>query len=171
MYLSFFSKSYCWRLNSVLSCRKGEWKMESKRGIPVSIHLKTEVRQENEAEEFLFDISGQVIRMGNTLYIRYKEEQEDGMSPVPVTMKIFHDGAVQLTRSGETHSRLKFIYGKSFETTYKTPYGTIFLTTYTKDLHFTLNDHPMSGKVTVAYDLFMAEQKVGSYDLLLEFSA
>ncbi|GAA3017177.1 DUF1934 domain-containing protein [Tetragenococcus solitarius] len=145
--------------------------MESTRGIPVSIHLKTEVKQENETEEFLFDITGRVIRMGNTLYIRYKEEQEDGSDPVPVTMKIFPDGAVQLVRSGEIRTRLKFIYGEKFETSYQTPYGTIFLTTHTKDLHFTLNDRPMAGKVTIEYDLFVAEQRVGSYHLLLEFSA
>lgn len=145
--------------------------MDLNKGVPVSIHLKTEVNQNDEQEEFLFDIKGQVIKMGDTLYIRYKEEQEDGSAPVSVTMKIFPDGAVQITRAGEMHVRLRFVYHEQFETNYQTPYGTIFFSTYTRDLHFSLTDSPIAGKITIAYDLFMAEQKMGSYNLLLEFSA
>ncbi|MDN6639153.1 MAG: DUF1934 domain-containing protein [Tetragenococcus sp.] len=145
--------------------------MDLSKGVPVSIHLKTEVNQDGEQEEFLFDIKGQVIRMNNTLYIRYKEEQEDGSEPVSVTMKVLPDGSVQLMRAGEMRMRLKFSYHEQFETSYQTPYGVIFFSTYTKDLHFSLTDRPTAGKITIAYDLFMAEQKIGSYDLLLEFSA
>lgn len=151
--------------------KRGEKSMDLTKGVPVSIHLKTEVNQNDEWEEFLFDVKGQVIKMGETLYIRYKEEQEDNSEPVSVTIKIFPDGAIQLVRTGEMRTRLKFVYGQKFETSYKTPYGTIFFSTYTKDLHFSLTDQPTAGKITIAYDLSMPDQKIGSYHLLLEFSA
>lgn len=145
--------------------------MDLAKGVPVKIHLETQVRQNNEVEEFLFDVAGQVIRMGDTLYIRYKEEQTDGQKAVPVTMKVFPDGTIQLIRSGEMRLRLRFVYRQRYETTYQTPYGLMFFSTYTRDLHFSLADRPTSGKVRISYDLFMAKEKIGEYQLALDFSA
>ncbi len=144
--------------------------MDLTKGIPVAIHLKTEVLQNDERQEFLFDLTGQVVKMGDTLYIRYKEEQTDG-STVPVTMKILPDGAIQLIRAGEMRLRLKFIYREQANTSYQTPYGVMYFSTYTNDLHFSLKDQPLAGKVSVAYDLFTADEKVGAYKLSLEFTA
>lgn len=79
---------------------------ELSKGIPISIHLTTNVRQAGETENFLFDLQGQAVKIGDTLYIRYKEIQPDG-TDVPVTMKIMPDGLIQLIRSGEMRMRLK----------------------------------------------------------------
>lgn len=145
--------------------------MDLTKGLPISIHLKTEVRQNNEFEEFLFDLPGQIVKIGDTLYIRYKEEAEDGAEPVPVTMKILPDGSIQLIRSGEMRLRLKFSYREQVETSYKTPFGMMFFSTYTNDLHFSLKDRPISGEITVDYHLYMAEEKIGNYKINLEFTA
>jgi len=48
--------------------------MEVKNGTPVSIQLRTEVFQENEKTEYFFDLEGQLVQMGDTLYIRYMEQ-------------------------------------------------------------------------------------------------
>lgn len=104
------------------------------------------------------------------LYIRYKELQEDGQE-IPVTMKISPDGSIQLIRSGEMRLRLKFVYREKTDTSYQTPYGVIFFSTYTQDLHFSLTDQPTAGKVSIEYDLFTGGEKVGNYKIALEFSA
>jgi len=140
------------------------------KGVPVAIRLKTEVTQNNEFQEFLFDLQGQVVKMGDTLYIRYKEVQDD-QSEIPVTMKISPDGTIQLIRSGEMRLRLKFVYREKADTSYQTPYGVMFFSTYTSNLHFSLKDQPTSGKVSVDYDLFTAGDKIGEYKLSLEFTA
>jgi len=140
------------------------------KGIPVAIQLKTQVMQNDEMEEFFFDLQGQVVKMGDTLYIRYKELQE-GNVEVPVTMKLSPDGTIQLIRSGEMRLRLKFAYREHSETSYQTPYGVMFFSTYTQDLHFSLKDQPIAGNVAVEYDLFTAGEKVGNYKLNLEFTA
>jgi uncharacterized beta-barrel protein YwiB (DUF1934 family) len=140
------------------------------KGIPVAIRLKTEVTQNNELQEFLFELSGQVVKMGDTLYIRYKEVQED-QSEVPVTMKLSPDGTIQLIRSGEMRLRLKFVYREKADTSYQTPYGVMFFSTYTNNLHFSLKDQPTSGKVSIDYYLFTAGDKIGEYKLSLEFTA
>lgn len=150
--------------------RRGGTNVDLKKGLPVSIQLKTEVFQNEELQEFLFDLQGQVVKIGDTLYIRYKEMQEDE-TEIPVTMKISPDGSIQLIRSGEMRLRLKFVYREKAETSYQTPYGVMFFSTYTRDLHFSLTDHPTAGKVSVEYDLFTAGEKIGNYKLSLDFTA
>ncbi|WP_430609913.1 DUF1934 domain-containing protein [Enterococcus sp. DIV0876] len=143
---------------------------ELSQGVPISIHLTTNVRQGDQSEDFLFDLQGQAVKIGDTLYIRYKEIQPDG-EEIPVTMKIMPDGVIQLIRSGEMRMRLKFSYKERLETSYQTPYGMMMFHTFTHHLHVSLKDRPYSGKVDIEYDLFMAADKIGEYKLALEFTA
>lgn len=144
--------------------------MDLTQGLPVSIHLTTKVRQNGEEQDFLFDLQGQAVKIGDTLYIRYKEIQTDG-TEVPVTLKILPDGAIQLIRSGELRTRFKFVYKEKLETSYNTPYGMMYFTTYTNYLHVSLKDRPFSGKIDIDYDLLMMNEKIGEYKLSLNFTA
>ena len=81
--------------------------MNINEGIPAKIKVQTKVTQNNETEDFVFDLPGQVVKMGDTLYIRYKEIQQDGQE-VPVTVKVMPDSQVQLIRSGETRMRMRY---------------------------------------------------------------
>ena len=110
------------------------------------------------------------MTIGDTLYIRYQEVQEDGQK-IPVTIKIMPDGAVQLTRSGDMRIRLKFIYREMVNTSYNTPYGTMLFSTYTKNLRVSLKDRPASGKIVIEYDLYMADEQIGNYQINLDFTA
>ena len=144
--------------------------MDLSQGTDVSIQLKTIVNQENEKKEFFFDLIGQIVKIGDTLYIRYKEELE-GERPTSVTIKVEPDGKIQLIRAGELRMRLKFAYQERLETTYKTPYGLFQITTFTKNLRFSLKDQPVSGTILIDYDLFSQNEKIGEYHLELEFTA
>lgn len=143
--------------------------MDIKDGIPAKIKVQTKVTQNNVTEDFVFDLPGQVVKMGDTLYIRYKEIQEDGQE-VPVTVKVTPDSQVQLIRSGESRMRMRFAYRERMETSYKTPYGMFMITTFAEKLHISLKDRPFSGIITIDYSLFMKEEKVGEYHLVLEFT-
>ncbi|EOH90764.1 DUF1934 domain-containing protein [Enterococcus asini] len=144
--------------------------MELKNGLPVSIKLATKVTQQQTTEDFYFELAGQLVTIGDTLYIRYQEVQEDGQK-IPVTIKIMPDGAVQLTRSGDMRMRLKFIYREMVNTSYNTPYGTMLFSTYTKNLRVSLKDRPASGKIVIEYDLYMADEQIGNYQINLDFTA
>lgn len=74
--------------------------MEERKSIPVIIKVKTEVFQENELKEFFMEEEGQIVRIGEVLYIRYNEQLEGVDNKVSVTMKILADGSVQLIRAG-----------------------------------------------------------------------
>ncbi|KAF1295731.1 hypothetical protein BAU15_04125 [Enterococcus sp. JM4C] len=145
--------------------------MDLTHGIPVSIQLATKVIQNQEVQDFYFDLTGQVVKMADTLYIRYKEVQEETGEEVPVTIKITPDGRIQLIRAGEMRMRLKFGYQERLETNYQTPYGLLAIHTFTRNLRFSLKDRPISGKIVIDYDLYMAEDKIGEYLLTLDFTA
>ncbi|MGQ4823093.1 DUF1934 family protein, partial [Enterococcus faecalis] len=51
--------------------------MELSQGTPISIKLRTKVKQQGEVQDFYFDLKGQMVTIGDTLYIRYKEIQEE----------------------------------------------------------------------------------------------
>lgn len=144
--------------------------MDLSKGLPVSIHLETEVDQSGEHTQFIFDLMGQIVTIGDTIYIRYKETTDEGQQ-VPVTLKVEPDGKVQLTRSGENRMRLKFDYRRKIETFYQTPYGQFAITTFTKDMHFSLRDTPVAGALKLDYELLAGLEKMGDYRLNLQFSA
>ena len=144
--------------------------MDLSKGLPVSIHLETEVDQGGEHTQFIFDLMGQIVTIGDTIYIRYKETTDEGQQ-VPVTLKVEPDGKVQLTRSGENRMRLKFDYRRKIETFYQTPYGQFAITTFTKDMHFSLRDTPVAGALKLDYELLAGPEKMGDYRLSLQFSA
>lgn len=145
--------------------------MSLKNGMNVNIYLKTKVIQGEAIEEFLFELVGQVVRVGHHLYIRYQEPQEDGVTFVPVTVKISPDESVQLTRVTDSRLRFKFQYQETTDTKYPTPYGSMFFQVYTKDLHVSLTDYPTAGKIRVQYDLLMVNERIGEYELYLEFTS
>ncbi|MDH6364776.1 uncharacterized beta-barrel protein YwiB (DUF1934 family) [Enterococcus sp. PF1-24] len=145
--------------------------MDLTKGLDVSIQLRTQVTQAGEQQEFYFEVPGQVVKIGDTLYIRYKEIQEDTQAEVPVTIKILPDGAVQLIRGGEGRMRLKFAYREHLESQYRTLHGQFPITTYTHNIRFSLKDRPVAGKVVVDYDLYSMNQKIGEYQFTLDFTA
>lgn len=146
--------------------------MNLKKGMPVNIFLTTMIEQKEGKEEFLYEITGQVVRVGHNLYVRYDEPQPDGVSFSPVTIKIYPDQSVQLIRSTEdARVRLHFQYQETTETVYKTPHGSMLFDVYTHDLQISLTDHPIAGKVRINYDLLMQNEKIGSYEVYLKFTA
>ncbi|WP_407717678.1 DUF1934 domain-containing protein [Enterococcus faecalis] len=145
--------------------------MDLSTGVPVSIQLKTIVQQGNEQKDFFFDLEGQLVKMGDTLYIRYKEELLEDTEPTPVTIKIEPNGHVQLIRAGELRMRLRFGYQEKLDTSYRTPYGLLQISTFTHNLRVSLKDQPMSGKILVDYDLYSQTERIGEYHLELEFTA
>ncbi|MDR0921097.1 MAG: DUF1934 domain-containing protein [Lactobacillales bacterium] len=145
--------------------------MELKNGIPVKIHLETKVRQDGETSAFVFNEPGQMVTVNGTIYLRYKEilEAEGQTLKTSVTMKIEPDGRLQIIRNGQVRMKLRFEYEKLVATSYRTPYGIFPITTYAKELHVSLKDTPLSGQVTLDYNLFAGEELLGEYELRLNF--
>lgn len=142
-----------------------------KNGTPIQIQLQTEVFQNDDKQEHFFDVPGQLVKMGTTLYLRYAEPSIDGEKEVPVTIKIEADGSIHLIRAAQQRTRLTFNYQEKNHTNYRTPYGVMEIYTFTNNLRVSLADNPTSGKISIDYDLFAGEEKLGVYHLRLQFTA
>ncbi|KRN27893.1 hypothetical protein IV38_GL001732 [Lactobacillus selangorensis] len=143
-------------------------------GTPIAIHLETHVTQNGETEKHVFDEKGQLVQIGQSLYIRYKETSEDDGSLIPVTLKIEQNGDIQLSRgdtNGSTHMKLFFAQGKKVLTRYRTPYGIIPVETVTPNMRIRIKNQPVSGEIYVEYQLFAEGQHLGDYQLSLIFTA
>lgn len=148
--------------------------MDISTGLPIAIHLETVVTQDGEATQHVFDEQGQLVQMGQTLYIRYKETSEDDHSLVPVTLKVEPDGDLKLTRGDAASGQrlhLRFSRNTRVIARYQTPYGEIPIETVTPRLDIRIKNRPVSGEIYVAYQLFAGRDHLGDYRLHLVFTA
>lgn len=140
-------------------------------GIPVGIHLETHTIQDGNTSDYLLDVEGQMIQIGKTIYLRYKEPQSsDQQKSVTVTIKFLSDGDVSLTRSGENRLLIHLSAGKRVEANYRTPYGVVPIETVTPNLKVSFHDRPFGGQLTVDYLLYAGEKLLGSYEIRLRFT-
>ncbi|MSE21040.1 DUF1934 family protein [Lactobacillus parabuchneri] len=137
-------------------------------GVPVQIHLEINILQEGQRSNFVFDVVGQLVRVGTSIYIRYNEDADEG--PVPVTIKISDDGNIKLTRSGENRLQLIFSDGKRIAAHYRTPYGMMDVQTVTSALDTEILSSPLRGNVGVDYLLYAGDQLLGKYNIRLQFT-
>ncbi|GLB47223.1 hypothetical protein WR164_12020 [Philodulcilactobacillus myokoensis] len=140
-------------------------------GTPVEIHLETHITQNDNVSSYVFDLNGQVIKMGNAVYIRYMEDDNKNGHPVPVTMKINNEGNIRLTRSGENKMQMYFAEGKRIEARYRTPYGILPIETETPNLNVQYRDLPFRGNIKIDYNLLVGAKLLGQYKIRLQFTS
>lgn len=142
--------------------------MIDKTNIPqVAVHLATTHTQDGTTTTMKQDFVGQFFAMGQALYLRYREPEENAT----VTFKLQQDGKVVLTRTKHDASlRLFFGDQQRIAATYRTPYGMIPIETMTPYLSLDLTDSPNAGKIALDYDLYSGGQKLGSYQIRLQFA-
>lgn len=137
--------------------------------VPVQIHLTTAIDQEDQHDDFVFDIEGQLVQMGKTLYLRYIEETVE-QGRVPVTIKIMPNGDIKLTRSGQNRLQLNFRRGHRLSAQYKTPYGLMNIDTVTPLLNVKIAERPLRGELKIDYLLYGGDQLLGKYNIRLQFT-
>ncbi|KRM58959.1 DUF1934 domain-containing protein [Secundilactobacillus malefermentans] len=142
----------------------------SSTGIPVIIHLQTSTVQDGERSNYVLDVEGRLVQIGETLYLRYEEATDDSDETATVTMKILPSGDVQLTRNGSNRSRLFFSNGKRVQAQYKTPFGTLAIDTVTPTLKLSFQDSPFGGKIGIDYFLYAGEELLSEHQIRLQFT-
>ncbi|WP_125570358.1 DUF1934 domain-containing protein [Lacticaseibacillus songhuajiangensis] len=145
--------------------------MDMSRGVPVRVQMETWVEQDGQQEHHQYDEPGQMVQLGNTIYIRYVEPDQDHL---PVTVKIKGDNNVELTRGsnqGDTRLHLQFIAEKQVHAQYRTPYGVIPVDTITPRIDVAYTLEPVNGQVYVEYRLIANNEHLGDYRMRLIFSA
>ncbi|MCH4163828.1 MAG: DUF1934 domain-containing protein [Lentilactobacillus diolivorans] len=137
-------------------------------GVPAQIHLETSIVQDGKTSDFMFDVTGQLVKMGTSIYIRYSEDADEG--PVPVTIKIMENGDVKLTRSAQNRLQLLFSDGKRVAARYRTPYGNLDIQTVTSSLNMEILNQPLRGNIEIDYLLYAGNELLGKYHIRLQFT-
>lgn len=140
--------------------------MSLKEGMPIEFQLETLVKQEGEQESFLYEGMGQIVEMGNWLYLRYVEAE----TAVPVTLKLSREGKMTIIRRAEQASRMTFDAEAKGMATVPTPAGLMEIETVTHEMLLEFKEKPFAGKVSLRYELQLNEQKLGDYRIKLQFT-
>ncbi|MHA8110648.1 YwiB family protein [Lactobacillaceae bacterium Melli_B4] len=135
------------------------------------MHLETKVSQEEDHSDFVYDVDGQLARVGNLFYLRYQEEDPQTGKKVPVTFKFDDNGEVRLTRAAENRLQVRFAQGKKMTARYHTPYGAMKMDAETLMLGYQYQDDPARGQLQVDYRLYSGADLLGDYKIRLQFSA
>lgn len=128
----------------------------------VYIRLVSTIRHPDVEEETInLETKGTLTLKGNQYYLVYEELQNE--KAIRTTVKLSGQSALIL-RSGGIKMRLPFERGEFQIGSYDTQYGTLMMTTNTKQLHFE------EGHFLVEYELIVNDEVAGTYTLELTYT-
>ncbi|HZG70401.1 MAG TPA: DUF1934 domain-containing protein [Chondromyces sp.] len=134
---------------------------------PVKIHLKTTVEHDGERETFELSLFGKYYEKKDAIFLKYDEVQEEGT--VHTIVKLSPEGALIL-RSGAVKMRMVFQYKEQLSGSYESPYGTLLLTTDTRNLSCrTYKGQQLEGNLQLTYQLLMQGSSAGIYSMAIQF--
>ncbi|USS84871.1 DUF1934 domain-containing protein [Fructilactobacillus myrtifloralis] len=140
---------------------------QSQPGHPVHIEGHTILHQAGEQEEYNFTGTGQLVQLGETIYLRFNEQNE---SPaVPVTYKIDGDESLRISRRGESHLTLHLEPGRRTNNVDVTPYGKLELAAETTSLQLAIDLEQRTGSIAADYQIFTDGTEVGNHQIRLHF--
>lgn len=128
----------------------------------VNIRLLSTIRHPNVQEEAIdLETKGTLTLKGSQSYLVYEETHDE--KNIRTTVKLGGKSALVL-RSGGVKMRLPFEREQLQTGSYDTPYGTLMITTNTKQLHFE------DGHFQVEYELIINDEVAGTYTLELFYT-
>ena len=138
------------------------------KGTVMEYRLETRIEQEGQKEIFVYEGQGQMVQMGEWLYLRYVEAETSNK----VTIKVSRAGKMTIMRrQGDVLlSRLSFDSEKSGSAQIPTEAGLMEIETKTNQMVQNYKEQPFSGYVEVAYTIGIGEDSLGSYEMSLQFT-
>lgn len=125
--------------------------------------------QDGASDHYQFEEDGQFVTLENGQhYLRYVEHQDRQATPVQFRLD---RNEIHLVRNGAQRTHLKFTPGGENLTHYQTEYGRIALRVVTNDLQADLDFPASLGEIKICYQLLVADQLVGNYQIQLQFGA
>ncbi|AQS54061.1 hypothetical protein BW727_101696 [Jeotgalibaca dankookensis] len=142
--------------------------MSIKKGTLVEYRMETIVKQEGQEEIFLFEGQGQIVEMGEWLYLRYTEAETTNK----VTIKLSRAGMMTIIRrsGSDLLSRISLDSNKKGSAQIPTQAGMIEIQTNAQKMLQNYQEQPFSGQIQVVYTIGTKEQMLGNYELSLQFT-
>ncbi|MFA9559911.1 DUF1934 domain-containing protein [Evansella sp. AB-rgal1] len=145
--------------------------VESTKGLPVSIHMKTTIRDGSQRETNTITADGQFYEKGDTTFIRFQEPPLEtntaDNSDEPITMQTLKIQKDEMTvlRKGAISMSQRFLPGVTTEGVYQSSFGHMPMTTKTKEVTFQWNKIKREGSLVLRYSLHLQGAKAGEYDM------
>lgn len=139
--------------------------MEATKGIPVTIHMETTIRDGGQRDKTSLKVAGHLYLKGETTYVRFEEpSDEEGQPTTMQTMKI-QEQEISVSRKGGMTMNQRFIPGVETEGMLHSPYGQMAMRTKTKAVEFRWNSGLGAGKLRLKYRLHLQGNHAGDYDM------
>lgn len=121
-----------------------------------------------ETTNIKFMSEGQYYYKDGTGYILYNEMDSRGMEGTKTLLKIA-DNTVRLVRKGKVAHEQFFSYGEKSDSNYRTPFGDIKITVYTKKL--AIDKGLISSSIHIIYDMSIDDAWQSNNELHVEITA
>lgn len=124
----------------------------------VEIRLESRQTWDGQTETMEQRAEGILARTGEGYTLTYREGEDTGLGGTRTTLRLLGDRA-ELSRTGETSSRMVFCPGSPHRSLYRTPYGPIPMEVTTRRLLSRLTE--AGGVVELEYDLTLGSAPAG----------
>lgn len=146
--------------------------MEEK-GVPVVIQLSSLISYDGIADDPLQMMTTGTWTPGekeNILdYVESQEDQETGEIMEARTKLIIGKDQMTMNREGDTASTMMFKKNRRFETVYRTPFGEMPMSVFTRDIRCDVND--IGGTVYLKYELSLQGNYASTNEMHLRYAA
>lgn len=128
------------------------------------------MNEDNEEEEDIIEVInvGRYKVVNGSEYVKYDEVYEDTESKSTNTIKISNK-CVEITKKGVVTAHMSFVKGEKTMTFYDTPYGSIYLGIFTRDIQLERDEDNI--KVAIDYSIDMNYEKVADSHVEIEISS
>ena len=137
------------------------------------VHVQTKIVDHNgDIEEWQHQYQGKLyIKNDRDYYLKYDENEEQSLGKTSTILKwnpMDQPLKIQIIRQGEVKSSQIFEEGKTNLSYYQSPYGTFEMFVSPSKVRIQ-SDHPNKGNIELEYDLEMDKQKIGRYQLTIQY--
>ncbi|MBA1434254.1 DUF1934 domain-containing protein [Bombilactobacillus bombi] len=143
--------------------------MTARQAQNVQINLTIRTTQNGHTNQYSFQEHGQIITIGDQLYLRYQET--NSQQKIKVLFKISADNLLTIKRAVDNQPTTRLVFSRQHDqmASYPTEYGDLALVTHTKKMRLVISKIPLTGEINLEYSLRSQNNLVGDYKLRLIF--
>ncbi|MCE7792427.1 DUF1934 domain-containing protein [Salipaludibacillus sp. CUR1] len=137
----------------------------SSSGLPVTIHMRTTIKDGRRKEVHSMEASGELFHRGGMTVIRFSEPKEENDTQSTIQTVKLHRGQMSVQRKGAITMNQRFIPGRETEGMYHSPYGPMDMRTDTSEVDYEWDSQALEGFIDLRYALVMQGSKTGNYHM------
>lgn len=135
----------------------------------VAVTIDTYIIDGEHEQTTSLSTKGKLFRKNDSLYLQFKEEDNQEVGEVNQVIKIDENKAVTVLRQGAVSMKQLFLTGEKTEGVYRSQFGTMLMDTNTNDIKIHIDEQQIKGSVQLFYQLHMQYEFAGNYEVTIKF--